>query len=235
VYPDAAVVARDVDDEDWARRSQRSLDAVTVGRLTIAPPWAMPVPAHRPRATDSLQPLTVVIQPSTGFGTGHHATTQLCLRALQTVDLNGKSVLDVGTGSGVLALAARALGADRASGIDRDPDAVRAAQENLPLNPHLTNVTFSAGNLTAGARPPADVVTANLTGSLLCRTKAALIGAVRTGGALIVSGLQAHERSEVVAAFAPAEIAWEAEADGWVGIVFRIAGLQEDKADGDAE
>jgi ribosomal protein L11 methyltransferase len=156
-----------------------------------------------------------------GFGTGHHVTTRLCLAAMQTIDLTGRDLLDVGTGSGVLAIAADRLGAARAIGIDFDPDAIQSARENLDLNPVMRHVTFETIDLAARALPAADVVTANLTGALLVRSAGALLGAVRSGGILILSGIQAHERDEVRQAFANAEVCWEREEDGWIGIAVK--------------
>src|SRR5437763_5665948 len=103
-----------------------------------------------------------------GFGTGHHATTRLCLAALQAIDLRGQFVLDVGTGSGLLAIAAARLGAARAVGTDDDPDAIQAANENLALN-DVANVQFVVADLMKDALPQAPVVVANLMGALIVR------------------------------------------------------------------
>ena len=214
------VSAIDVDDEDWARRSQENLKAITVGRITVAPPWAT---VDHPSSAISQQPsaIRVVILPSMGFGTGHHVTTRLCLAALQTIDLAGRTVLDVGTGSGVLAIAASRLGAARAIGIDCDPDAIQSARDNLELNPGAPRVTFETLDLAARALPPADVVTANLTGALLVRSARRLLSAVVPGGTLILSGIQSHERDEVRRAFAGAADVWERDEDGWVGVAVK--------------
>jgi ribosomal protein L11 methyltransferase len=208
LQPICPVSPIDVPDEDWARRSQENLTPITVGRITIAPPWHVSRSSHEPRAT-SHEPVTIVIVPSMGFGTGHHATTRLCLAALQAIDLTGAFVLDVGTGSGVLALAAVRLGAAGALGLDDDPDAVQSAVDNLVLNPApgpSQTVRFAAGDLMTMELPLADVVTANLTGALLVRAATRLQQALKPGGALIASGIQASERLEVQQAFAGLEI-----------------------------
>src|SRR4051812_8860340 len=209
-------VSVDVPDEDWARRSQQNLQPITVGRIVINPGPQLETAAALPSAV--VDRLTITIVPSMGFGTGHHATTRLCLAALQEIGVAGKTVLDVGTGSGVLAFAAARLGATRAIGIDVDPDAIQAARENVPLNPDAAQIGFELADLATTSLPAADVVTANLTGALLIRSAEQLVAAVSSGGTLILSGLMREERDAVCAAFGAAPLVWERHEDEWVGL-----------------
>jgi ribosomal protein L11 methyltransferase len=215
---DLTVTIEDVPDDDWAARSQAGIAPITVGALTIAPPWA----ADAARATNSGP--TIVIQPSMGFGTGHHPSTRLCLRLLQQSSLAGLSVLDVGTGSGVLAIAAATLGAARVVGLDVDPDALTNARENVALNDVSGRVELVERDLAA-ARPPLGVfavVLANLTGAVLCREAAGLAALVASDGWLIASGFQTHEVSDVAAAFYAAGLraGEHIEELSWIGARF---------------
>lgn len=183
-----------VDDEDWAARSQAHLTRVVVDRITVAPPWDADPPAGG---------LLVIVHPSTGFGTGHHQTTRLCLRMLQQLPLEGRRVVDLGTGSGVLALAAWRLGAADVEALDYDADAVVNAVENVRLNGAGAAVTLRQADLRVDFVAPGDVVTANLTGALLCAQAHVIAALVRPGGSLIVSGILDTEVDQVAAAFTP--------------------------------
>ena len=134
-----------------------------------------------------------------GFGTGHHATTRLTLKALQELPLDNRTVLDIGCGSGVLAIAAVKLGARSAVGIDIDPDALENARENAALNDLDGRARFELGDFRE-MRIRADVVMANLTGGLLERSAQALAAALEPGGTLIVSGFMDSEEFAVLAA-----------------------------------
>ncbi len=174
----------EVPDEDWAARSQAQLKAITVGRITVCPPW------DAVRGSDPI----VVIHPSMGFGTGHHPTTRLALRALQQLTLDNCGVLDIGCGSGVLAIAAVKLGAQSAVGIDIDPDALENAIENVALNSVTQQVRFEEGDFREmSAR--ADVVTANLTAALLERSAEQLSEFVGPGGYLVVTGFTKYDEN----------------------------------------
>jgi ribosomal protein L11 methyltransferase len=183
------VESLNVEDDDWAARSQAQLTAITVGRLVIAPPWD--------RGSDPL--FTIVVNPAMGFGTGHHATTRLTLKALQDVPLDNRTVLDIGCGSGVLAIAAVKLGARSAVGIDIDPDALANARENAGLNQMDDRVRYEGGDFR-DIPLRADVVMANLTGGLLERSAPKLCELVAPGGCLIVSGFMDSEKAAVVPA-----------------------------------
>jgi ribosomal protein L11 methyltransferase len=233
--PAAAAGALQVDllevpDDDWAERSQRDLKPVVVGRVTLTPPWyagdrtQARLAGDRPEASPSSDrpedcpAITVVIQPSMGFGTGHHASTRLCTAILQSIDVTGKSVTDVGTGSGVLALVALALGARSVLAVDDDADAIEAARENLALNGVTGGIDLRVADFRALPARPADVVTANLTGGLLVRGAQALANAVAPGGSLIISGVLLDEEATVISALAPTlTLVDRRSEDEWVG------------------
>ena len=199
----------DVDDEDWAARSQSQLRAVTVGRMIVAPPWDVP------QRTEGV----IVIQPSMGFGTGHHATTRLTLLALQSLDVNDRTVLDIGCGSGVLAIGAVMLGARSALGIDIDPDALGNATENAALNAVTASVCFEERDFRHHSTP-ADIVVANLTGGLLEQSAAKLAELVSPGGHLIVSGFMESEEAVLPALGRFLELKRVDQEDEWCSAVF---------------
>lgn len=221
-FPDLALTSVEVPDENWAERSQASLRAVRVGNVVVAPPWDVPAgpqsrtalagPQDRTRPTNDL---VIVIQPSMGFGTGHHATTRLCLAALQRLDLGGRTVLDVGTGSGVLAITASLLGASQSVGIDDDGDAIAAARENMELNPGA-EVTLLVEDLRSTDAGSADIVIANLTGGLLISAALTLQDFVTPRGSLVLSGLMTVEEKDVLSAFTAWQVDYRSEEDEWV-------------------
>lgn len=214
---DVAVTRLELDDEDWARRSQRGLSAVRVGCLVIAPPWQT-APATWPFDAAGVQ-ATIVVEPSTGFGTGHHASTRLLLRAMQALSLDGRALLDAGTGSGILAAAASVLGARRITAVDDDPDAVRSARDTLVRNGLTSRVDLQQADVAALAPIGADVVVANLTSALLVRLAGTLAAHLRPCGHLVLGGFTADQEPAVRSSFIDhGEVVRRDLEDEWVGI-----------------
>jgi ribosomal protein L11 methyltransferase len=211
--PALQVTAEDVPDDDWAARSQATLTAVRAGAFIIAPPWDIPAPVR--------DATLIVIEPSMGFGTGHHATTRLCLRLLSAVDVSGRRTLDLGTGSGVLAIGAALKGAREVEGVDVDPDAIASARRSARLNALPIAVQWRVADFRTKPLEPADVVLANLTGGMLTSAAPAIVRLVRSGGALVVGGLDISEADLVRRAFG--ELAEEARLDEecWVALLLR--------------
>jgi ribosomal protein L11 methyltransferase len=206
------VAALDVPDEDWARRSQENLRAIEAGGLIVAPPWDVPRGGARP---------VIIIEPSTGFGTGHHATTRLCLLLLQQLELRGARVLDVGTGSGVLALAAWKLGAGDVVAVDNDPDALENARDNIARNGAAPSIDIIRDTLASLRIERADIVLANLTGAVLVRYADELRSLVVEGGYLILSGFAPQDVAVIRSAFAGLTVIDE-KADGeWAALCLR--------------
>jgi ribosomal protein L11 methyltransferase len=207
------VTAVEIPDEGWATRAQQDLRAVRVDGLLVAPPWDVPAPC--PSSAD----VVIVIEPSMGFGTGHHQSTRLCLRLLQEVPVAGARVIDVGTGSGVLALAARRLGAADVQGIDNDPDSIDAARANLARNGSDPAVRVDQADLADASLAPASLVVANLTAWLLRRHREPLAALVAPGGRLLTSGFTSDQLPLVLESFPAFRVDVMREEDSWLGLV----------------
>ena len=206
------VSAIDVPDEDWARRSQEGLHAIAAGGLIVAPPWDVPRGGSTP---------VIIIEPSMGFGTGHHATTRLCLLLLQQLDLRGARVLDIGTGSGVLALAAWKLGAADVVAIDNDPDALDNARNNVARNGAAAAIDIVRDDLETLRIERADIVLANLTGAVLVRHAADLRALAAEDGYAIVSGFAPQDAAVIRQAFAGLSAIAEQSEGEWAAMLLR--------------
>ena len=214
--PHLTIEPVDLPDEDWAARSQQSLTAVHAGAFIVAPPWD--VPADPGTAT------VIVIEPSMGFGTGHHATTRMCLRLLSEMDVTDQTVLDLGTGSGVLSMAAALMGARRVTGIDVDQDAIDSAESSARLNTLPDTIEFQVCDFRHSPPSPADIVLANLTGGMLTSSAASIAALVRPHGQLVLSGFDHTEADRVLAAFASFTERQRLSEDNWVALLLKSAG-----------
>ena len=209
-------------DEDWPSRSQACLQAVKVGRIVVAPPWDIP---ESSLATDVL----LEIRPALGFGSGHHATTRLALLALQELNLNGLEVLDLGTGSGILAIASVKLGGRHALGIDRDPDAIQSAQDSVRENDVADRVELRVGDINELSPSAASVVVANLTGNALIDMSAVIETLVGPGGYLVLTGILDFEESKVTDVYDKQHrVVWRATEDEWIGLVVQRRDIAPD-------
>lgn len=184
----------EVDSRDWVAEYHQTLTPIPIGRLLVAPTH------HTVTLSAGQRPLW--LDPGMAFGSGHHETTYLALAGLERLDLRGKRVLDVGSGSGILAIAADLLGAAEAEGLDIDPETVPVAAANARLN--LSRAHFSASTLSA-AIPPADVLVANLFAELHAELAADYVRALKPGGVLLATGILETRR----------DVAYEALARGF--------------------
>jgi ribosomal protein L11 methyltransferase len=201
--PIGELSTRTVRESDWAEAWKRHFPVLRVGRrIVIRPTWRR----HRRAPGD----VVIALDPGMAFGTGLHPTTRLCLEAIEAAAdrgaLRGARVLDVGCGSGILAIGAVRLGARGALGLDVDPIAVEATAANAARNRLAGRVLARHGALPSGAAPH-DVVLANLIASLLIELAPALAAEVRPGGLLIASGIYVDREEAVRTALRTAGLA----------------------------
>lgn len=176
-------------DRDYVAEYQAGLGPVVVGRLVVAPSHSVV------EATDGN--VILWLDPGSAFGTGHHETTRLALAALERTDLSGRSVLDVGSGTGLLAIAADTLGARCSYGVDVDPLTIPVARENASRN--LSRARFALGSVDLPDIPGKfDVVVANLYAELHALLFEQYLPRLLPGGRLLLTGILARLRSVVV-------------------------------------
>jgi ribosomal protein L11 methyltransferase len=203
---------RTVDDSDWIDAWKRHYVAQRIGRVVIVPSWA----------EEDLRrgEVAITMDPGMAFGTGLHPTTRACLEMLQAVEPMPDRVLDVGCGSGILALAALQLGAGRAVGIDSDPLAIAASRENAERNGVADRFIAREGTLPPTAAERFPLVLANLVAAVLVELAARLATHLAPGGTLLASGIIEPRASEVEDALRAAGLALgERRVEGeWVSL-----------------
>ena len=194
-----------VKDQNWEITSRDHFRPFRVGRrLWICPSWCEPPPNET----------TLLLDPGLAFGTGTHPTTALCLEYLSRQSLAGRSLLDWGCGSGILALAALKLGAQRACGVDVDPRALTTARNNAIIN----GVDEGLEILTPEDVPnqfTCDIVVANILAHTLIDLSPRLDRHLRVGGTVLLSGILSGQAERVIAAFPGGYKFTQTEADGW--------------------
>lgn len=200
--PIGEISTRIVHETDWAEAWKAHFPVLRIGRrVVIRPTW------RRHRATPG--DVVLALDPGMAFGTGLHPTTRLCLAALERIAdegrLDGAAALDVGCGSGILAIAAARFGAARVLGVDTDPIAIEATVANARRNAVAQRIRARHGTLPSGAGP-FDVVLANLIAGLLVELAADLRAELRPGGTLLASGIFVDREADVRSAFDGADL-----------------------------
>jgi ribosomal protein L11 methyltransferase len=218
-----------IDEEDWAESWKQYFKPIRVSeRLTIRPTWE----PYEPGPGE----LVIDLDPGMAFGTGTHATTALCLRALDRVVRGGEDVIDVGTGSGILAIGAVKLGARGVLALDLDPVAVSSAKANAELNGLKDRIdvresdllgVLKGGEASAGqpfiVKPPVDLVIANILAEIILRFIDDVREALKPGGLYIVSGIYVNKEDAVRQGLEAAgfEIISRDEQEDWIAFTAR--------------
>lgn len=184
----------EVVENDWATAWKKYYHPVNISRyLTIVPEWQ----DYTPKNNDEH---IIKLDPGMAFGTGTHPTTRLTLQALEVVLRGGETVIDVGTGSGVLSIASKYLGAKEVFAYDLDDVAVTAAKENMNLNPIASDVVVDANNLLVGIDKKADVIVANILADIIIELIPDAYRCLTDTGVFIISGIIQDKESDVLEA-----------------------------------
>ncbi|HEO8418586.1 50S ribosomal protein L11 methyltransferase [Niallia sp. FSL W8-0635] len=204
----------EVNEEEWATAWKKYYHPVKISeKFTIVPTWENYTPVH----TDEL---IIELDPGMAFGTGTHPTTVLCIQALERIVKKEDIVIDVGTGSGVLSIAAAMLGAKSVLALDLDEVAVRSAKLNIKLNKVHETTTVRQNNLLSGINEEADVIVANILAEVIVRFTDDVYRLLKEDGYFIASGIILQKKEEVKDAIIASglEIIETVQMEDWVSI-----------------
>ena len=207
----------EVNEEDWATAWKKYYHPVKISnRFTIVPTWE----DYEKVSSDEL---IIELDPGMAFGTGTHPTTVLCIQAIERYVKEHDEVIDVGTGSGVLSIAAALIGAKNVRALDLDIVAVESARTNIELNKVDSVVTVDQGNLLKGIEKQADVIVANILAEIILMFTTDAFKLVKQGGYFITSGIIAPKKQEVKESMEAAgfEIVEVIQMEDWVAIIGR--------------
>ncbi len=203
-----------VDDTDWNENWKKYFKPIEIGeKLAVVPSW---------EKYENKENRTVLsIDPGAAFGTGTHATTSLCLELLQGFVKNDTDMLDIGCGSGILALASVLLGAEKAFGVDIDAQSVKTARENAEINEISNKAAFEVGDLTEVVSGKYDVICANIVADVIIRLLPDAKSFMTDNGVLIVSGIIDIRKDDVMRAVSENgfKVKTEKYKDNWCAFV----------------
>ena len=214
-----SVSLNEVHEEEWASAWKKYYHPVKIsGRFTIVPTWE----EYEPVSSDEL---IIELDPGMAFGTGTHPTTVMCIQALEKTVKENDEVVDVGTGSGVLSIAAALLGASHVTALDLDEVAVESAKQNVELNKVDNLVDVSQNNLLDGVKGKKDVVVANILAEIIMSFTDDVASAVKPGGYFISSGIISQKKEDVKQALIASgfEIEETIMMEDWVAFIAKKA------------
>lgn len=211
------VTVSEVDEKDWANAWKKYYHPVKVSNtITVVPTWEQYEPANESEKI-------IELDPGMAFGTGTHPTTVLSIQALEKVIKDGDEVIDVGTGSGILSIAAAKLGAKQIHAYDLDTVAISAAEQNVKLNRVESRISIQQNNLLENVRETADIVVANILADIIIRLADQATRAVKPNGYFVTSGIIQEKQQDVERALAKAGFLVEEvlQMEDWVTLIAR--------------
>ena len=209
-----------VNDEDWKDKWKENFKTQKISKtIVVKPSW------ETLNKCDFNEDVKVIeMDPGMAFGTGTHETTSMCIELLEEYGCERKEILDVGTGTGILAIAAALLGAEHIDAVDIDTDAVSVAKENVTNNKQEDKINVMEGDLTKGLAVKADIVVANLISSLVIYLAKSVKEHMKNDGVFIVSGILIEQKKQVVEELAKEGLVLNnaLEKNDWCALAFTI-------------